>query len=217
MKKCFKIALMIGLLLCFTCCLTGCGGADYDQNDIAAIHQLIDEHGWDIPKDDVKAWDFVTAWSNDNPRRVESIALAKEQPVKGTLDVSAFTGLKFLWCVDNTMEEVILPESLKEIAFSALEGCANLKEVIFPNAPLKVQPRAFADCSSLKRAVVPDTVMLVPNDAVWNWDMDEDRPLERALNYDIFENCPEVVICGVPGSGAEEYARMAKLPFEAIG
>lgn len=115
------------------------------------------------------------------------------------------------------LEEVILPESLKEIAFSALEGCANLKEVIFPNAPLKVQPRAFADCSSLKRAVVPETVMLVPNDAVWNWDMDEDRPLERALNYDIFENCPEVVICGVPGSGAEEYARMAKLPFEAIG
>ena len=115
MKKCFRIALFIGLLLCFTCCLTGCGGADYDQNDIAAIHQLIDEHGWDIPKDDVKAWDFVTAWSNDNPRRVESIALAKEQPVKGTLDVSAFTGLKFLWCVDNTMEEVILPESIVDI------------------------------------------------------------------------------------------------------
>ena len=136
MKKCFRIALFIGLLLCFTCCLTGCGGADYDQNDIAAIHQLIDEHGWDIPKDDEKAWDFVTAWSNDNPRRVESIALAKEQPVKGTLDVSAFTGLKFLWCVDNTMEEVILPESIVDITccynnkLKVLDLCTLLIEML---------------------------------------------------------------------------------------
>ena len=116
MKKCFRIALIIGLLLCFTCCLTGCGSADYDQNDIAAIHQLIDEHGWDIPKDDVKAWDFVTAWSNDNPRRVESMALDCEaQPVTGKLDLSAFTGLENLWCMDNAIEELILPESIVDL------------------------------------------------------------------------------------------------------
>jgi len=110
-----KYVLLIGLLLCFVCCLTGCG-AEYDQNDIAAINQLIDEHGWDVPKDDVKAWDFVTSWSKDNPRRVESIALYYgEQPVAGTLDVSALTGLKVLWCVDNTIDELVLPDSLEEL------------------------------------------------------------------------------------------------------
>ena len=125
-----KYVLIIGLLLCFVCCLTGCG-AEYDQNDIAAINQLIDEHGWDVPKDDVKAWDFVTSWSKDNPRRVESIAhYYGEQPVAGTLDVSALTGLTFLNVHSNHIETLVLPESIVYLT------CPynNLKELDLSNA-----------------------------------------------------------------------------------
>lgn len=113
-----KYVLIIGLLLCFVFSLTGCTSADpveYHQGDVEALQQLAEEHGWNLPEDSIAKWPHAK-WSKESPKRIETLHLiGTSEPVTGTLDVSPFTGLKVLWCMDNAIDELILPDSIEEL------------------------------------------------------------------------------------------------------
>ena len=53
------------------------------------------------------------------------------------------------------MEQLFLPDSLKEIGFRAFSYCSSLKEVIIPNSVETIGSKAFYRCDSLARIIIP--------------------------------------------------------------
>ena len=69
---------------------------------------------------------------------------------------------------ETSIESVMFPYSLEEIADWAFSGCKLLSEVVFPQSLRYIGKYAFYGCLSLKRIDIPGSVQMVGSDAFCN-------------------------------------------------
>ncbi len=62
----------------------------------------------------------------------------------------------------------IIPQGVKEIGFSAFEGCSSLVEIKLPTSVQWIRWKAFSGCSNLKNIVIPNSVLWVGDNAFEN-------------------------------------------------
>ena len=62
----------------------------------------------------------------------------------------------------SNVEEIVLPDSVKELADSAFEGCTHLKSITFGSGLAKLGENVFKDCVSLTEVNLPDGVTEIP-------------------------------------------------------
>lgn len=65
---------------------------------------------------------------------------------------------KLLAYLDQTAEDVVLPESITKILSGAFENCRMLSHIELPSALVYIGVYAFAKCSSLKAITIPQSV-----------------------------------------------------------
>lgn len=69
----------------------------------------------------------------------------------------------FEYCYD--LEDIVLPDSIKELPENVFEDCTNLKNVEIPNSVRKIGEYAFEGCSSLETIIIPDSVIEIGHSA----------------------------------------------------
>lgn len=72
--------------------------------------------------------------------------------------MEAFRGLKDL-------REVVLPEGLKKIGFSAFADCIKLDNVVIPEGTTTIAAHAFEKCNKLANITIPKSVKYIGDDA----------------------------------------------------
>ena len=63
--------------------------------------------------------------------------------------------------------EVIVPGKVKEIGFTAFQGCDDITKVVLPDGLKQIGEYAFAQCSSLENINIPSSVEYVASFAFW--------------------------------------------------
>ena len=58
----------------------------------------------------------------------------------------------------TSLQNVVLPDTLKKIGKESFRGCSNLKGIVIPDSVTEVGYRAFYDCKQLKEAVIGEKV-----------------------------------------------------------
>ncbi len=93
---------------------------------------------------------------------------------EGTLYIEhgAFMGLDAEGNVNDTLTEIVFPESLLKIGYYAFSGCCGLTSVTFPDACTYLGPFAFSDCMELESISFGESL--------------------GAFQSNTFENCPKL-------------------------
>lgn len=63
----------------------------------------------------------------------------------------------------ETLERVVLPDTVTSIAFYAFDQCTSLKEVNIPSGVTEIGSNAFRMCRSLESVVIPEGVTVIEN------------------------------------------------------
>ena len=108
----------------------------------------------------------------------------------------------FVWVKYKTeVQAVVLKEGVTNIGNYAFAHCTNLQEVTIPDTVTSIGRFAFADCPKLKRIFIPESVISIADDAfVQELVSSPDRK--------------DLVIAGVSGSYAEQFAKGHRITFE---
>ena len=85
----------------------------------------------------------------------------------GTLPIVKIDIKAFRHLVD--VEEIVLPDGIREIGGAAFEECWSLKKINIPSTVKIIEGGAFRDCESLKTLTLPTNVKIAP--------------------YELFKNC----------------------------
>jgi hypothetical protein len=63
------------------------------------------------------------------------------------------------------MTSITLPNSLKMISMSMLDGCRELTSITIPNSVMAIGEFAFYDCRNLTSITIPDSVRAIDKNA----------------------------------------------------
>ncbi|MDE6834296.1 MAG: leucine-rich repeat protein [Ruminococcus sp.] len=75
----------------------------------------------------------------------------KEAVIPAEIDGKPVTCIQTNAFLDRTnLESVVIPDSVKTIAYEAFEGCTNLKSVTIPDSVISISARVFQNCKSLE-------------------------------------------------------------------
>lgn len=77
-----------------------------------------------------------------------------------------------------SLENIIVPESVKSVESSAFASCENLKAITLPSGCTTINSLAFSICSNLSRIVIPDSVTFIGEAAFFRTTGGEYVPLE---------------------------------------
>ena len=77
--------------------------------------------------------------------------------------VELITGFQDYACFQdcNSLEKIILPNSLKTLPENTFDGCTNLKEIILPNELISIGDGAFRQCKGLKEINLPSSIQTI--------------------------------------------------------
>ena len=78
----------------------------------------------------------------------------------------------------TNVQEVVLPNSISSIQFSAFEGCTSLTSIKFPDNITDIEARAFQKCTSLTSINLPDNITYI--------------------GYNAFEKCQSLTSINLP-------------------
>lgn len=67
-------------------------------------------------------------------------------------------GKKLMDLLDKNLSQVIIPDSVIEIACNALKACTSIKSIHIPSSVKIIGEGAFRDCSSLETIYLPPSV-----------------------------------------------------------
>ena len=93
------------------------------------------------------------------------------------------------------MQDITIPDGIKEICAEVFWGCSSLKTVVLPESVTKIGPEAFCGCSNLRDIILPAGIKKIENDS--------------------FEKCKKLTIHAPAGSYAEAYTKKRKIAFVA--
>ena len=69
---------------------------------------------------------------------------------------------------NDWIEEIILPNTLKEIDAFAFSYCEGIEKITIPENVKKIDIRAFSNCSNLKEIILPNSLVDIGDDAFWD-------------------------------------------------
>ena len=96
----------------------------------------------------------------------------------------------FINSMEENLEEVALPTSLKEIGTFAFLNCTSLHTVTLPDGLEKIHSGAFKNCSSLEEITIPDSVTYIDDFAFFGCvSLKKINLPEKFINSDIFRYC----------------------------
>jgi len=103
---------------------------------------------------------------------------------------------KGAFCDCDSLESVIIPNSVTNIGSQSFWECSSLKSISIPEGVTSIEYGAFYGCSSLTSISIPESVTSIERDA--------------------FGNCRRIKIIGKIGSEAEKYCKKYKVNFEEM-
>ena len=129
------------------------------------------------------------------------------------IQMAAFSGLK-------NLRKAILPDSIATYMDSTFYDCENLVEVKLSENTTQLTANVFSNCKSLKHITIPSSVKRIEYYNFENCISLEyiviPQSVEFLYNYN-FNGVPKsMIIYGVPGSYAEEYANKNGFVFKDI-
>lgn len=86
--------------------------------------------------------------------------------IKLSKNLERLGNFEFKGC--SKLPKIIIPDSVKEIAFGAFEGCSRLSFVKLPEHIEYIAESLFRECSSLKEITIPDEVKEIRDFAFFN-------------------------------------------------
>ena len=101
------------------------------------------------------------------------------------------------------VEEVVMPNSVKDIAICAFQRCTNMKKVNISENVKMLRKGVFENCSSLEEVVIPDSVTKIGGTAFWRCKKLKSVKLPKDLTYigpDAFEDCESLEEINIPDS-----------------
>lgn len=134
------------------------------------------------------------------PSSVKSIGILAFDYCSSLKNVTLSNGLNkisrgaFRGCA---IERIKIPSTVSKVEAFAFENCGQLKELLAMEGVTALENGAFERCYNLEKLIVPSSI----NDLGFEWS---------------FEDCPDVVIYGKPGSYAEKFAKDYNFSFELI-
>lgn len=109
------------------------------------------------------------------------------------------------------LKYILLPDGLSEINSHAFEG-SGLEEVTIPPSVTHFYSDAFFRCQSLRKIVVCGENTVIRDEFRWH----PANRTQRLPDQTGFPNLGSLVIEGIPGSPAEEYAKKYGISFQCL-
>ena len=110
-----------------------------------------------------------------------------------------------------SVQQVVIPNTVRFIDVSAFEDCFNLQSVIMSQNTEAINTRAFSYCESLTSITIPDSVINIGEGAFNCVDLKDIYILNKncniALSKSFYTIPTATTIHGYEGSTAEKYAR----------
>ncbi len=106
------------------------------------------------------------------------------------------------------IEEVILPESILNIAASAFSDCEKLRKINLPSGIKMIEANAFSGCTSLEKLIIPEGVIEIGENAFANCTNLKHVELPASIGKigdNAFAGCPNAVFFCISDSYAKEY------------
>lgn len=104
---------------------------------------------------------------------------------------------------DSPFEEIILPDSIKELGDAVFENSPNLKTVKLPPEIEKLTPYLFAGCTSLKKVTMPNELTEFPEGLFRGCTSLEEIPFREGIQElpeNVFEGCTSLKSLVIPNS-----------------
>lgn len=100
--------------------------------------------------------DYLSVHSITSKYSTSKIEIPKQYAGKPVLKIhnNAFEG-------NDTLETVIIPDTIQEIGNRSFAGCKKLSDITIPNSVSKIGKEAFANCSSLTSIALPDGLQII--------------------------------------------------------
>lgn len=109
--------------------------------------------------------DFAFAFRNDLINASVSGKTISDRAFTGCKNLKSITFHKGVEAIGagaltdcESVEEIILPSTLKTISYRAFAGCRRLKRIVIPEGVETIEWGAFAECHSLEEVVLPETL-----------------------------------------------------------
>ena len=120
---------------------------------------------------------------------------------------------------DTDVTDVVIPNGVTTIGFSAFEGCYNLKTITIPNSVTFIGDRAFAYCKSIESITIPNGVTHIEGSAFEDCESLKSITIPNSvtsISNEAFYGRANVVIHCYKNSYAEEYAKKNNIPCKII-
>lgn len=121
----------------------------------------------------------------------------------------------FSYC--DSLISIILPNNLKEIKEGLFSGCYKLEEITIPGSVSKIGTYAFYSCTALKNVEILNGTKSIEEAFLYCDELESITIPASVTTIDrtAFNGSPYVVIRGIAGSYAEQYAQAIGVPFNA--
>ncbi len=125
----------------------------------------------------------------------------------------------FYQCIGLT--GITLPDGLEVMGESAFQYCSGLTSITIPYGVTLLDEYTFSDCTNLREVNLPNSLTTINNRAFQNCEKLTEITIPYSVtcinSYAFNNHNTALLIRGVPGSVAEEFATTAGIDFEAVG
>ena len=121
---------------------------------------------------------------------------------------------------DSEIEEITIPDTIKNLGTGAFSLCTALKKAKLPSAITEIPDNTFYTCRSLESIAIPSAVKKIGDYAFYECNNLKKITIPntvKEIGYYTFRECPNLTIYGYTGSYAETYASEQNIPFVSIG
>lgn len=125
------------------------------------------------------------------------------------VDASVFSGC-------SSLTNVEMKHGVTRICWHAFYKCGSLRQVSIPESVTEIEWYSFYECASLKSVTIPETVTSIGGRAFGYYHDDSKVDPDIIIVFDNFDlKYQDIVICGVKGTAAENYAKTNGFEFHS--
>ncbi|MDP8052297.1 Mur ligase family protein [Pasteurella atlantica] len=109
---------------------------------------------------------------------------------------------------NKTIEEIVLPDSMRNISRAAFRGCSNLKKIKLPLSLNVIEINAFRECRSLERVEIPYGTTHIDDNVFTDCVNLKQVIIPDTVEYfgnNIFKGCPNVEFKYLTKDGLQDY------------
>ncbi|MDE7202638.1 MAG: leucine-rich repeat domain-containing protein, partial [Lachnospiraceae bacterium] len=102
-----------------------------------------------------------------------------------------------------SLKTLTIPGTVKRVKKDAFHYCKMLESVQICEGVEEIEEGAFARCQNLKKVSIPKSVRRI-------------RSKKRSVSYDVFEECPKLIVVCPKGSRAEAYCKRKNIKNQFV-